>query len=155
LKYREKYLSLKNKNQLIQNGGGLNFLKEFNDKKNKYILGNPYQTLVIKDINNSMYYYISDSKENCVCVLNKNGDLERKFGSSGEEDGQFNNLSSIEEVFIRYSEIDNLALCDTGNHRIQIMDGNGRFITKFGSKGKGNLEFIFPYCVKQKVLLIR
>ena len=35
-------------------------------------------------------------------------------------------------------------VCDAGNHRVQVFDLSGKFITKFGSKGKNKGEFYVP-----------
>ena len=35
-------------------------------------------------------------------------------------------------------------VCDTLNHRIQVFDLSGKFVTKFGTKGSGIGEFDQP-----------
>ena len=35
-------------------------------------------------------------------------------------------------------------VCDTYNHRVQVLKLNGNFITKFGIKGSGIGEFVKP-----------
>ena len=35
-------------------------------------------------------------------------------------------------------------VCDTFNHRVQVFELSGRFITKFGIKGNGIGEFVKP-----------
>ena len=40
---------------------------------------------------------------------------------------------------------DNLYVADSKNHRIQIFDSAGNFITKFGEYGKGDGQFNYPY----------
>jgi len=32
-----------------------------------------------------------------------------------------------------------------GNHRIQVFDGNGKYITKYGIEGKNDGNFYCPY----------
>ena len=36
-------------------------------------------------------------------------------------------------------------ITDSGNHRIQVFNANGNFITKWGSEGSGDGQFIYPY----------
>ena len=35
-------------------------------------------------------------------------------------------------------------VCDSENHRVQVFELNGKFITKFGTKGSGVGEFNIP-----------
>ena len=35
-------------------------------------------------------------------------------------------------------------VCDAGNHRVQVFEQSGKFITKFGTKGSGIGEFNGP-----------
>ena len=35
-------------------------------------------------------------------------------------------------------------VCDSKNHRVQVFDLNGKFVTKFGSEGSGRGEFNYP-----------
>jgi len=35
-------------------------------------------------------------------------------------------------------------VCDALNHRVQVYELNGKFITKFGTKGSGIREFNYP-----------
>ena len=37
-----------------------------------------------------------------------------------------------------------IIVTDTGNHRVQIFDGNGQFLFTFGSKGSNNSELNYP-----------
>jgi len=40
-----------------------------------------------------------------------------------------------------------LLVCDSGNHRIQVFELSGRYITKFGKKGSKIEESNFPVSV--------
>ena len=40
-----------------------------------------------------------------------------------------------------------LMVCDTNNHRIQVFDLSGKFVAKFGTKGRGIGEFDTPVSV--------
>ena len=35
-------------------------------------------------------------------------------------------------------------VCDSGNHRVQVFELSGKFVTKFGSKGNEKGEFKHP-----------
>ena len=35
-------------------------------------------------------------------------------------------------------------ICDRANHRVQVFELSGKFVTKFGSKGSGRGEFNYP-----------
>ena len=37
-----------------------------------------------------------------------------------------------------------LMVCDAGNHRVQLFELSGKFVTKFGSEGSERGEFQFP-----------
>ena len=37
-----------------------------------------------------------------------------------------------------------IVVAESGNHRIQVFDRNGKFLFKFGSQGKGNGQFQSP-----------
>mmetsp|Transcript_53461 Transcript_53461/g.125733 ORF Transcript_53461/g.125733 Transcript_53461/m.125733 type:complete len:132 (-) Transcript_53461:11-406(-) len=38
----------------------------------------------------------------------------------------------------------NLVVCDSHNHRLQIVTTEGRFVRTIGSRGRGNLQFTYP-----------
>jgi len=61
------------------------------------------------------------------------------FGFQGNRDGQFNSLRGV----ITDSN-GNILVCDRNNHRIQIFDSKGNFISKFGSNGNENVQFDYP-----------
>ena len=37
-------------------------------------------------------------------------------------------------------------VCDERNHRVQVFELSGKFVTKFGSKGSESGEFRYPVC---------
>jgi len=65
-----------------------------------------------------------------------------QLGQKGIDDGCFQSPSSL--VFNSKGEI---VVADTDNHRIQVFDGAGKILWKFGSKGSGNGQFDTPYGV--------
>jgi len=58
------------------------------------------------------------------------------FGSEGNGNGQFNNLREVTTDLNG-----NIVVCDRNNHRIQIFDCEGNFLSKFGTKGNENGQF--------------
>jgi len=61
------------------------------------------------------------------------------FGSEGNGNGQFDNPREVTT-----DSNGNILICDKYNHRIQIFDSNGNFISKFGTKGNGNGQVNYP-----------
>jgi hypothetical protein len=61
--------------------------------------------------------------------------FQRKWGSPGDGDGQFNVLISLavpdDEVYVT----------DSGNYRVQVFDRSGKFLRKWGSSGNGDGQF--------------
>jgi len=60
-----------------------------------------------------------------IQVFTFNGDYSFTWGEKGNKDGEFNNPRDILELN------DLIYIVDSGNHRIQVFDMNGKFITKF------------------------
>jgi len=58
------------------------------------------------------------------------------FGSEGNGNGQFNCPRGVTT-----DSNGNILVCDRNNHRIQIFDSKGNFISKFGSNGNENVQF--------------
>jgi len=62
------------------------------------------------------------------------------FGSNGNGIGQFDYPREITT-----DSNGDILVCDYNNHRIQIFDSEGRFISTFGSKGNQNGQFSSPF----------
>ena len=89
--------------------------------------------------------YVIDSNNYRIQKFDSNGNFMMKWGSNGTDDGQFGE-SRFGGPFSHLS-IDtsrNVYMADSGNDRIQKFDSNGNFITKWGSKGSGDGEFLGP-----------
>jgi DNA-binding beta-propeller fold protein YncE len=98
---------------------------------------------------------IIDSKGNIIAndlgnshiqKFDPNGKLLLRFGSTGTADGQF---SEMEHMAV--DKFDNIYVNDpqsgpNGSYvpRVQKFDTNGNFITKFGSYGSGDGQFVDP-----------
>jgi len=62
------------------------------------------------------------------------------FGSEGNGNGQFDHPREV------ITDLNgNVIICDSYNHRIQIFDSNGKFISKLGSSGNENGQFSYPF----------
>ena len=88
-------------------------------------------------IQHDKYLVLSDY-ENCVEVLNVEGAVMCKFGA-GYGDGEFNS-----PFCLSVTKAGHLIVCDGGNHRVQVFEISGKFVTKFGSYGSGKGKFNVP-----------
>ena len=62
-----------------------------------------------------------------------------QFGSKGSGNGEFENPQRI-----AINGTGHIYVVDTDNHRIQIFDSTGNYLSQFGSEGSGNGEFENP-----------
>jgi uncharacterized protein (TIGR03663 family) len=62
------------------------------------------------------------------------------WGSQGKGMSQFQDPRGI-----AVDEVGNVYVADSGNHRIQVFDSNGQFITQWGSQGTGPGQFQEPW----------
>ena len=79
------------------------------------------------------------SVDNRVLKFSSTGDFKNFYGSSGTEDGRFNNPSAV-----AVDSKDNFYVIDTGNHRIQKFDTYGNFILSWGTEGTDPGKFEEP-----------
>jgi DNA-binding beta-propeller fold protein YncE len=98
--------------------------------------------------------YIVETYKNCVQVFNGTTDKYKNIttigttGSLGSSNKQFKNPYGI-----AVSSSDNrIYVADTGNHRIQVFDGNSNYnyiatIGTTGSAGTSNTQFNDPHCI--------
>src|ERR1700720_1119227 len=71
--------------------------------------------------------FISDGYINSrVAKVDKNGNWLKSWGDRGKEPGQFNTPHSIAT-----DAKGNVYVADRGNHRIQVFDGDGKFLRQF------------------------
>ncbi len=62
-----------------------------------------------------------------------------RFGGTGNRPGLFNGPSGLD-----FSEDGRLFITDRRNHRVQVFDSFGRFLTNFGGYGRGDENFDEP-----------
>ncbi len=74
---------------------------------------------------------VSDFKSDTVHILDKDLNLIKSFGSSGNAVGQFHGPKGL-----KFDKDSNIYIVDSGNHRVQKFDKDGNFILKFGEPGE-------------------
>ena len=77
-------------------------------------------------IQKDQYFIVSDNGDRCIKVFNTDGDFLYKFGNEGEGDGEYNKLRCLS-----VDKAGHLMVCDGANDRVQVLELNGKFITKF------------------------
>ena len=71
-----------------------------------------------------------DNKHNCIMVYTKELEYVRQIGSRGKGPGKFDNIRDISS-----DEHGNLYVSDAGNHRIQVLSNNGKYLHSIGCDG--------------------
>ena len=74
------------------------------------------------------FLILSDSNENCVKVFNVEGMFLYKFGKKGSGNHEFFNPSCL---FV--DKVGNIVVCDYHNHRLQVLERSGKFVTTLGT----------------------
>ena len=105
---------------------------------------NPNQEYKSKYLKYKAKYLNLLKSSNKLVGGNLNYIYDRKFGSEGNGDGQFDGPFKV----IQLAD-GNIAVCDTRNNRVQIFDVSGNFIRKFGSQGNGDGQFYNPIGITQ------
>ena len=67
-----------------------------------------------------------------------------KFGKEGNKEGEFNSPGYLSVNTYRDGHV---MVCDSENHRVQVFELSGKFVTKFGTKGSGKGEFMYPVSI--------
>ncbi|XP_070560148.1 tripartite motif-containing protein 2-like [Ptychodera flava] len=70
---------------------------------------------------------------------NQGGNHIKSFGGFGNRNGQFSY-----PTFVSIDNTGNVFVSDSGNHRIQVFNGDGHFLYTFGSEGNGDGELDYP-----------
>ena len=77
-------------------------------------------------IQKDQYFIVSDNGDHSIKLFNTGGDFLYKFGNEGEGDGEFDN-----PYCLSVDKAGHLMVCDGTNCRVQVLELNGKFITKF------------------------
>ena len=83
---------------------------------------------------------ITDYNGHCIYIFDKEDKCLRKFGSEGNNAGQF-----LRPCGVTYLNDDEILITDAGNHRIQQVDvQTGTVVKSFGKYGAAKGQFDFP-----------
>ena len=85
------------------------------------------------------HFVVSDSDENCIKVLNMEGEYSHQFGKKGDGNGELERPRGLS-----VDKVGNLIVCDYENNRIQVFDSRGKFVSQFGRKGREAGDFNGP-----------
>ena len=88
------------------------------------------------------HFFVSDSGDHSINVFRKEGRKAvflYKFGKYGKGDGELNQPRGLS-----FNNLGHLMVCDSENHRVQVFDTSGKFVTKFGTKGNKKGQFNKP-----------
>ncbi len=129
--------------RVLKFGGGGEFITTWSGS------GEPGGEFVLTSevaVNGDGDVYVIDCGNDRVQKFDMNGNYLLKWGEPGVGDGQFHlhtfATSVITGVAVDQSGV--VYVADTGNHRIQKFDADGRFLMKWGSEGGGEGEFSHP-----------
>ena len=73
--------------------------------------------------------FVTDLNNDRIQVFSRDGKMLRKWGKTGNKNGQFHYPSGI-ALSSRVAAVE-VYVCDTGNHRIQVFTSDGQFLRKF------------------------
>ena len=82
---------------------------------------------------------VSDYKDDTVHILDKNLNFIKSFGSTGNNTGEFRGPKGL-----GLDKDANIYVIDSGNHRVQKFDKDGKFILKFGEPGEYEAQLDNP-----------
>ena len=91
--------------------------------------------------------YVSDFGNSRIQKFTADGKFITKWGSRGSGDGQFGSgdgLYFTGPTGIAVDSSGNVYVADFANDRIEKFTADGKFITKWGSRGSGDGQFRFP-----------
>ncbi len=107
-------------------------------------LGNPAHLAVAPDGS----IWVADGDNNRFLVFAPDGSLLDAWSTPGSGDGEFDfttiGWGGYDEAAIAFAPDGAFYVTDTGNHRIQKFGPDRRFLTAWGSKGRGAGQFDTP-----------
>ena len=83
--------------------------------------------------------YVTDTDEHKILVLDEDGNLIRKIGERGEDEGEFNF-----PTFLTLDRDHNLYVVDAMNFRVQVFNVHGNYVRSFGEAGDATGYFNRP-----------
>jgi len=95
-------------------------------------------------VNSNGNFLICDTNNHKVQIFDSKGTFISKFGSNGNGNGNGNDHFHS-PIGITINSIGNIVICEHNGHRIQILDSQGNFISRFGSGGRGESQLYHPY----------
>ncbi len=92
-------------------------------------------------INSKGHTIVVEGGGNCISVLNEDGRKTHTFGTQGTKRGQFDAYG------LTVDKHDYIYVLDYSNHCIHKFSPQGVLLTSSGSKGKGQMQFNYAYCI--------
>jgi hypothetical protein len=92
---------------------------------------------------NGGHRYFTDEFHHRV-VIEEPGGYRWSFGELGSGVGEFRHPRGLALLQGATPEASRLFVCDAWNHRVEVFDGLGAFVTSFGGAGTGNGQFDVP-----------
>ena len=94
-------------------------------------------------VNSNGLIAVTDDRQDCVLIFDKEGKFVRKLGCCGKNLGQLNGPESV-----AYLNDDEILVADELNHCIQQFNvQTGNFVKSFGKRRTGAGEFLHPVSV--------
>jgi DNA-binding beta-propeller fold protein YncE len=92
--------------------------------------------------------WVPDGKSDRIRIFSPDGQQVEVWGSPGTGEGQFdfgpNGFYAYGFGSIAFDAAGNIYVLDTLNHRVQKFGPDRRFLTAWGSEGRGDAQFIYP-----------
>jgi DNA-binding beta-propeller fold protein YncE len=85
------------------------------------------------------HLYVVDTKGHCIYRTTLSGEVEKKIGTRGTGEGQFNFPTNV-----TCTADGRLVVTDSMNFRVQVLTADGSFISEFGYAGDGPGTFSKP-----------
>jgi DNA-binding beta-propeller fold protein YncE len=92
--------------------------------------------------------WVPDSESDRIRIFSQDGTLLDVWGSPGTGEGEFDfgfaTIFGYGPGAIAFDAAGNVYVADTGNHRIQKFGPDRRFLTAWGTEGRGDGQFMYP-----------
>jgi hypothetical protein len=105
-------------------------------------------------VDDSEFIYVSrssNSRANDIVKFDSSGNVVLRWGRNGTGDGEFDQVHTLCSGRLATAEKYKLFAPDAPlvlpNYRVQKFTSGGIFVTKWGSRGTGNGQFMYPFSV--------